>query len=618
MSTNNYPTRLNYYDGLFLQASDFITEQVYGMQALSLHNQYIHKAYGIAEGLTLSITPNNIVNKTGNAGQYVVEVAPGFAQCQISTDRLENYCVGLYLPEKQTVTASNTDISYIVICYQEKEDYTDVDKGPDPIHLVEEPLIECRSSYNNNDKTCVLLGKITPGATPELNYADNHYIYDINQIFDIAYDTSNLQYNLSLNGGLTTKALNVGNTSSITTSDAVKIQGGLYTSTVTTEGDLTAKSSVNISGNLDVQGGLTVAGVISTVQSLSAVTATITGSGIALAADNGTITAKDIIVSETLDLKKDFSVQNQFTAEKGIAINTGDLKITAGDVILNKGDIQATGNLTLNKGDINCQSIIASKDFSASNASPTFKSLSVSDALQADSAAIKSKLDIQGAFTAKQGVTVEGNAQFNDELNANNITTSGYLTVGQNMTVQNSLTAQSLKVTQGLTVEENIVAQGNLTIKGALHARAIHTDDDLDFTVPKLTSKSALHSHGGNIVRDFYTDQHWQATPSIDIPVPLIQEKQAESNLMYRIVVEGCSNFGPINSELSAMLLQDQGKGEQASTLINPQTQDLGKSATVTQAVKDGIVTVTLSPSDAESDFQWLGVSASVWIFVES
>jgi len=70
---------MNYYDGLFLQASDFILEQQYNMQMLSLHNQYVHDSFGVASGLLLSVTENTINNPGGENSQWLVTVTAGFA-----------------------------------------------------------------------------------------------------------------------------------------------------------------------------------------------------------------------------------------------------------------------------------------------------------------------------------------------------------------------------------------------------------------------------------------------------------------------------------------------------------------------------------------------------------
>lgn len=608
MSTNIYPTRLNYYDGLFLQANDFTTEQTYGMQALSLHNQYIHKAYGIASGLTLSVAPNSVTNGSQSSTQYVIKVAAGFAQCLTSTDDLSSYCVGLYLPQEQSLTVPN-DVAaagtfYVAMSYQVLEQDTNVDKGPKPIHLVEQPKIECFSQYGDKtgNKAYVLLGKITTGNPADISYTDNAYIYDINQVFGIQFNTSTQQYGLRLNGTFNvSQGLSVGNPdaiSAIPSSAMVKIQEGLYANTVT------AKSQFSTEGMLTAQAGISTQGF------LSAQTASITGD--TLSVSQGTITAQNVVVNQTLTLNQDFSVQNQFTAAKGIVINHGNLEIKQGDITLEQGNIQVTGNITAS-ADLAGQNLTLTGDVSAPHSSATFKSAQINQSLTAGTTVITDTLEIQGALSASKGVTLSGNVQLESELNATNITASGYINVDQNVTVSNTLTAQSLVATQGLTVDENIVANGNITTKGVLKAKSILVEEgfghDQNLTAQALTSLTSLTSQNGTIIRDFYAGSQTQ-TNSLNINIPAIATALKNGAVMYRISVEGCSDLGPINSELSAMI-----KAGKQTKLQNPNNQNLTSGANVEQALSQGQVSITVTPPADNTIFQWLGVSVSVWVF---
>ncbi|OZG73980.1 hypothetical protein BTA51_09375 [Hahella sp. CCB-MM4] len=586
MGENSYPTRLNYYNGLFLQASDFTTEQQYGMDMLGYHNQYIHQALGVASGLTLSVKENSVTNNGNNSSQWIITIAAGFAQCQVNEANTQPYCTGLLLPDELSTTApeafNNSSSFYVTLTYQTIKQNMDQDKGPDYIHIVEQPKVGFSSQSPGSDKSLVILGKVTvaPGQTPQIDYQEKSFIYDINTVFGITspgYD----QYNLVLNGNLAANgSLSVGNPGAISSmppGSALKVSGGIYADS------LTATAQINCNG------------------ALTAESATFTGSSLDIS--NGNITAKSIVVNDSLTttdltINNNFAVNNTFTANGGITIPSGDLKIETGNLNVSQGSVSVAGDLSGNN-------LTLTNAVNATQGTSQFKALNINESITVNTADINSTLNVGALITGSQGLNLKGNATFNDNIQATDISASGYLTVDQNITVTNKVTTKNLEVTQGVSVAENIIAKGNIS------AASFTTTGT--FNSNQVTADTSLASQGGAVIRDFHKFVSWDPVNSpITFDIASLNKALKTSSLMYRIVIEGCSDLGSIQSELSGML-QVQAPTE----LNNPHVNNQAPGAVADQSIQKGNLTITVKPGETNNGFQWLGFTASLWMFID-
>lgn len=633
-TTAGYLTRMSYYDGLFLQASDFTLEQDYGMKMLSLHNQYVHDSFGVAEGLSLSVVQNTITNNGSQSSQWVVTIQPGFAQCEAEQINGEPLSKGLYFPEKTTHTVPSEygNTFYVALTYGEKMGSIDPDKGPKPYEVVEIPQVIFSTSQTfSGDKSYVVLGKLTcdPGTgNANIDYDGVTYIYDVNNLFNIKLiDSTNnaggskqtdsdKSYQLGLTGVMTvSKSLDVGDVSSMTSETAsLKVGGGIYTN------QLEAKSTLKTDG------------------ALSAQTGTITGDSLDVA--SGTITAKDITVNGKLDtanlsVNSNFSVADTFTAKQGIKIPAGNLQINNGNLTMDNGSLTLSkGNLNLDSGnlavtgkvtttgDISGKDLIASGNISAPSANVQFMQLAVTNAVTANSMKLTSTLDVGSKLTVDQGFTLTGNATFNNDLTvANNLTVKGYLDVDQNLTVSEVLTTKTLTVQQGLSVAANVSVTGNvtahnITATGQLQVKTLNLTDSLtsddEITAKSLVSQTSLSSQSGIVERDFYLYQNWQQNGAQVFEVePLTAALQGQS-AMYRIVIEGVSDLGVVHSELTGIVEQTELTKLQAATVKN-----IGSGASVSQSLVGGKLMVSVGQVNTKKVPQQLCFTASIWLFTK-
>ncbi|MBD1580864.1 hypothetical protein [Pseudoalteromonas sp. S16_S37] len=632
-NTNNtagYLTRLSYYDGLFLQGRDFTLEQDYGMQMLSLHNQYVHDSFGVANGLLLSVVQNSITNNGTQASQWVVTITAGFAQCEAEQINGTSLSKGLFFPEKTTHTVPSEYGStfYVALTYGEKEGAIDPDKGPKPYEIVEIPKVVFSSSKTfSGDKAYVVLGKLTcDSATGSANidYDDRINIYDVNNVFAIQHIDNDNSYQLGLTGTLTvSQNLQVGDTSSLNDKTAaLKVGDGIYTN------QLEAKTQLKTDGELSAQ------------------TATITGDS--LNVTSGTISAKNITVSGQLDaanlnINSNFSVADTFTAKQGISIPAGNLQINngalnmdngsltiqSGDITLNSGNLAVTGTVTAT-GNISGKDLLASGNISAPSAHAQLMQLTVSDTVTANSMRLTSTLDVGSKLIVDKGFTLTGNATLNDDLAVkNNLSVSGYLSVDQNLTVSEVLTAKTVTVTQGLSVAANASVTGNVTAQsvsadtfnannitatGQLQVKTLNLTDALtsddEITAKSMSSQTSLSSQSGVVERDFYLYQNWQQKGDQVFEVePLTQALQGQS-VMYRIVIEGVSDLGGVHSELTGIIEQAEPTNLQAETVNN-----IGAGASVSQSLTGGKLMVTVGQVNTRKVPKKLCFTASIWLF---
>ena len=637
-TTAGYLTRMSYYDGLFLQASDFTLEQDYGMQMLSLHNQYVHDSFGVANGLSLSAVQNTITNNGSQSSQWVVTIQRGFAQCEAEQINGESLSKGLFFPEKTTHTVPGEygNTFYVALTYGEKMGAIDPDKGPKSYEVIETPQVVFSTSKTfSADKSYVVLGKLTCDPSTgkaNIDYDDRINIYDVNNIFNIKlidstkHADSDKSYQLGLTGEMTvSKSLSVGDVSSMTgKTAALKVSGGIYTNQVETKT------------------------LLKTDGALSAETAAITGDS--LDVTNGTITAKDIKVSGTLDtanlhINSNFSVADTFTAQQGIKVpagnlvisngaltmDNGSLTITAGDLTLGSGNLAVSGKVTAT-GDISGKDVIASGNISAPSAKAQLMQLAVTDAVTANSMKLTSKLDVGSKLTVDQGFTLTGNANFNNDLTVkNNLTVNGYLAVDQNLTVSEVLTAKTVTVSQGLSVAANANVTGNVTAKGIsadtitadnitatgqLQVKTLKLTDSMtsddEITGKCLTSQTSLSSQSGIVERDFYLYQNWQQDGAhVFEAEPLTSALQGQS-VMYRIVIEGVSDLGVVYSELTGIVEQTAPTKLQAATAKNN-----GTGASVSQSLAGGKLMVSVGQVNAKKVPKQLCFTASIWLFTK-
>lgn len=640
MSNSNYPERMTYYDGLFLQANDFTREQYYGLQLLSLHNEFVHNSFGIASGLELSVSQNTVTRNGVSTDKWMVTVTSGYAQCAMAGTKYElgtltdlNLSRGLYLPEKIQcpVPEDSGDSFYVWLTFSETKGVTDQDKGPNPYYTTEEPkLVFTSSSSYSDDESHVCLGQVVNASTGSINSDLRAYIYDINNIFTITYDGSS-KYTLDLSDTLNVDSfLNVGfDGKPPTISKALNVTGGINADTIQTSGNIESEKQL-------------------TAQSVS-----IKGSGTtsdSLTIQQGILSAVDVNVSSTLTtanltINSDFKVGNVFTAEQGIEIPSGNLEVKNGSVNLTNGNISlSAGNVTLNNGNANitgdatisgkltADSATITGDFSASEANVTFNSLTATTEVKASTLNLTGDAQVGQKLTVEQGIALTGNAQFNNDLNVVNIDVSGYLNVTENLKVSETINAKTVAISQGLTVTENAQVQGSLTAKsltvdevtapqitssGTIQANDLKItgslDSDVAVSASEINSQQSISSQSGNVIRDFYRYERWTSTPSVQFDVKPIATALKESSVMYRVVLEGASNFGPIFVQLSGIVMSSD-----TSKIVSGKALNNGASISVKQQLNGGQLNITVSPPSTQGSFSQLGFTASVWLFTQS
>ncbi|MEY8199861.1 MAG: hypothetical protein RPS47_11525 [Colwellia sp.] len=646
MSIADYPTKMNFYDGLFLQADDFILEQQYNQKMLSLHNQFLHDSFGVADGLLLSLQKNPVKKNEQQSAQYLVKVTAGFAQCQVKPMNKPAYSWGLYLPEDISCNVPDDvgDVFYVALSYREKSGATDQDKGTQPYENIEEPKVEfSKTDIYSDDKSYVLLGKVTT-SNEEIDYTQKKFIYDVSHVFAISQALNSTDYDLNLAGTLVvSEKVTIGNTAPITDAVVLKVVGNINTSgTLTTNGAITTNSN------------LTAAGTIKTTGDLIAQTATISGD--TLTVSKGTITAKDInvtgkLTTTDLNFNGEFSINGLLTANQGIDIPAGGLTIKAGDLSLNSGKLSVTGDISANKlsatGNISGKGLTVKGSISGND-------LNVAKKITAETATFSSSV------TAKNIQVTTGNVTIDNSLQAKEIKTTGSLVVGANVTVTSNLSANTVTATNntgtgGITADNitakntngtgrisantiavtkditanTISASGELSAKsitvtgqviadtiratGLIKAKTLQLSDGFDsstaVSAQKIISQTSLVSQSAKVERDFYICENWQQNGAQEFVVEPLSEPLQGQSVMYRIVVEGVSDLGIVHSELSGMLIK-----EKPSKLTATSVKDIGPGAAVTQSLANGNLTVSVAPVN-EKQLKQLCFTASIWLF---
>jgi len=532
---------------------------------------------------------------------------------------------GLLCPNDSinNVPASVGDTFYVALKFDEKSGNIDQDKGPEPFDVIEIPkVVFSASDKYSGDRSYVLLGKVNCNKKPsEISYADKKCIYDVNNIFAITTPDSDKSYDLSLTGSLVvSQKVQIGDTSSMEKkTDALKVKGGVYTD------------------NLESSGQLKTGG------ELVAQTATISGNSLSI--NNGTITAKDITVTDTLkaanlEINSDFSVGKVFTAKQGIKIPTGDLEISSGKVIMDNGSLTMSkgdldmgqGNLAVNgqlsvTNNINTKDFTVSNSFSAPKAKGEFRGITVTDAITTKNLMVSSSLEVGSLLTAKQGMKLSGNATFNNDLTVNNVTVGGYLKVDENLTVKETLTAKTVAVAQGIKVAENASITGNVTAKsisaetitatGLLQGQKLKLTDTLNsdaaISAQHMTSQTGVVSQSGKVERDFYLYEEWEQDGAQDFIVKPLSSPLQKQSVMYRIVVEGVSDLGIVHSELSGIVDKKNPTKLKAASVNN-----IGNGASVKQSLNDGNLTISVGQVKGQDFPKQLCFTASIWLFTKS
>jgi len=173
---NNKPPlkKVNYYDGLFMKAQNFTTDQDFHIRSLSLHNEFMHKdQIGVVQGLVVT------VNKQG--AQYSLNISNGYAQCSRTVDYYQNI-VGLLwqggnVPIDKSVLPGlgGSSTFYVAIAYGEKRTDWESDQGKLPIYIEQVPVIEFSTEKPTDN--CVILAKVTlPDETVALDERQIAYV----------------------------------------------------------------------------------------------------------------------------------------------------------------------------------------------------------------------------------------------------------------------------------------------------------------------------------------------------------------------------------------------------------------------------------------------------------
>lgn len=301
--------KVNYYDGLFMQAENFTTDQYYHSQMLSLHNQEMHKGQlGVTEGLDITG-----VNDLGS-GKFSVAISDGFAQClRKQKNGRKNYddSVGLLwqgsrtpvdIPDELTPAQTGSDSTiYVAIAYGEDEVDENPDQGPDPIYIEQQPAIGFSAAIPEADYN-IVLGTVTmyknPLTPPEFSINDKQRIQLLTEYIQITTDTGGqTSVNIDPNSKFTVGGVNPSLATGIlqangevaalsakiasTTMDVTGIDAG--TGKVN-GGTMAASSDVTIGGTLGVTGATTLSSTLdvtdkATFGDIEANSITITGSG---------------------------------------------------------------------------------------------------------------------------------------------------------------------------------------------------------------------------------------------------------------------------------------------------------------------------------------------------
>jgi hypothetical protein len=137
--------RLNYFQGQFLHAQDFIDEQNYHIESLQYHNNYLH-TWGVAGGLEVEGSDRKITVRKGLA------VDSEGRQIILDTDRVIDLAA----------FPSTLKTRYITIAYH--------DENTDPVNetgvdgrkrKTEEPAIECKDVKPQDQLAALILAEVT-------------------------------------------------------------------------------------------------------------------------------------------------------------------------------------------------------------------------------------------------------------------------------------------------------------------------------------------------------------------------------------------------------------------------------------------------------------------------
>jgi hypothetical protein len=242
---SNEVKRMNYYDGLFLKADDFILEQNYHLRLRRLHNRYLHSP-GIVTGLQVKpgsgpkviVTEGMALNRTLVDGEEVSQEILLYQDYELD---LSKYKAG--------------DNIYITIGYQEELEGKDEQKGDKELHIWERSIISHAAAVPANPDQNLVLARVTPKAS------NNGIIIDLSCISDkdvngtilrtaagmVGLSVETKKLTLSIDGEMTSLPYITGNKTGT--------QNGIQVNSPLTQ----------FSGSLAVDGELTVKGAVTTV-----------------------------------------------------------------------------------------------------------------------------------------------------------------------------------------------------------------------------------------------------------------------------------------------------------------------------------------------------------------
>jgi len=147
--------KVNYYDGLFMKAQNFTTDQDFHIRSLSLHNEFMHKdQIGIVQGLVVTVKDSNSLS-----------ISEGYAQCIRNIDGYQNV-VGLLWPGGDVPIPADflpglmgSSTFYVAITYGQKRTDRESDQGKFAIYIEQAPKIVFSATPPDND--CVILATVT-------------------------------------------------------------------------------------------------------------------------------------------------------------------------------------------------------------------------------------------------------------------------------------------------------------------------------------------------------------------------------------------------------------------------------------------------------------------------
>lgn len=304
--------RLHYFNGQFLRASDFTTEQEYHLQMRRSHNRLLHTV-GIADGLKVEIQP----------GGAAITVRPGIAYDGQGRE--------IVLAEEQDIDLPAGAL-YVTIAYSESQsDPTDETGSTGDTRWTEEPQIELTTNAPADPNQKLVLGRIVEGDTQKSVDESERRLAGVKG-GDLAVRSLTLtDPSIGQTGPrFTITATTIASlTGSLTITDSITVQrnlvvggNGSVSGTLTIANDATVQRNLTVTRNGTINGALSVAGDVTaqrnlTVSGNSTITGTLSVTG-------------DVTTQGALSVTRDVKIGGE--ASIGRNINVGGLGVFTGNV----------------------------------------------------------------------------------------------------------------------------------------------------------------------------------------------------------------------------------------------------------------------------------------------